>query len=398
MAQMDRRQVLRLAGALGVAGVASACGTNDGGDAVQPWYDSTAKIGLLVPGTGGYKAIGDDIINGFQRYLGGAGNRLGGHPVDLVVEDEGDSPKTAQVGLERLLDQSVHALVGVASSEVMLSIKSTVEEAHVPLLGTNASPRALQGVTYIWRTSYVNNEPGLALGTYLASRVGRPVALLAQDDPTGTDAVAGFREGFAVAGRSARLLDPVFTPTISEPDRRFFSDALQRVAFAEPAAVFACYVGAAAVEFIRQYRDAGLDADRLYGPADLTEGAVLQQLGEEAAGIRTAANYAEELRTAANRTFAVDYRAEYGSAPTAYAVAAYDAAAALDKALDLAGENLSTTRVNLMLSRVGLIDSPRGLWQFNQSRTPTQAWYLREVMPDGPVFANVLIKDLGTLG
>lgn len=51
-----------------------------------------------------------------------------------------------------------------------------------------------------------------------------------------------------------------------------------------------------------------------------------------------------------------------------------------------------------MLSRIGLLDSPRGRWQFNQGRTPTQKWYLREVAEDGPLLANVLVRDLGTLG
>ena len=51
-----------------------------------------------------------------------------------------------------------------------------------------------------------------------------------------------------------------------------------------------------------------------------------------------------------------------------------------------------------MLGRVGQIDSPRGNWQFNQSRTPQQKWYLREVRRDGQVLSNVLISELGTLG
>jgi branched-chain amino acid transport system substrate-binding protein len=125
---------------------------------------------------------------------------------------------------------------------------------------------------------------------------------------------------------------------------------------------------------------------------------VLQTLGNAARNIFTAMNYSPDLDNEANRRFAGSYRQAYGTVPSTYAMASYDAATVLDKAVRLAGDTLTTQRINLMLGKVGQIDSPRGSWQFNQPRTPQQKWYLRQVRPDGPVLANVLINDLGTLG
>jgi branched-chain amino acid transport system substrate-binding protein len=394
----DRRTALKLLGAVGVAGLASACGPDpSGSETALPLYDSHVRIGLLVPGTGGYKPIGDEILNGFRRYLRTTGNRLGGHPVVEEEADEGDSPETAQEGLARLLDREVLAVVGVASSAAMMAVSSTVEEAHLPLIGANASPRDLQGVPFIWRTSYLNPEPGLALGRHLAADTTGRVAIVAQDDLTGSDAVAGLREAFATAQATARLAEPVYTPNESQPGPDAFAGALAQVRSLGAGVVFCVYAGAAAVEFVRQYLDAGLDPTRLYAPGYLTEGEALDELGESALGIRTAANYAAELRGAANRSFAVAYRTEFGT-PTMYAVAGYDAAAALDAAIRLTGGDPDPRQINLMLGEIGLIDSPRGRWQFNQIRTPTQKWYLREVGRDGPVLANLVLKELGTLG
>lgn len=398
MAGVDRRRALQLIGGLGAAGLVAACGSQPEPEPAEPLYDSHVRIGLLVPGGGGQQAIGDEIRNGFQHFLRTNGNRLGGHPVTEEERDEGESPEDAEAALAELLDRDVHAVVGVATSSALLAIQQQIESEHVPLLATNASPRDLRGVTYIWRTSYVNQEPGLALGGHLASATGGTVALIAQDDPTGTDAVAGLQEAFAEAGAGDRLAAPILTPTHGDPDSDYFAGALAELATLDPQVVFACYTGAAAVAFIRQYLDAGFDPDRLYGPAHLTEGAVLDELGSAALGVRTSANYAAELRSSTNRAFAVDYRAEFGHPPTIYAVAAYDAAAALDKAIRLTGGVPSRRQINLMLSRIGLLDSPRGRWQFNQSRTPTQKWYLREVANDGPMIANVVLRDLGTLG
>ena len=397
--RMDRRQALRLLAAAGAAGVASACAESPGEEPPQEDFEAPVTIAMLVPGDGGYKSIGDDIRNGFDHYLAATGNRLGGHPVTIVDGDEGESPEQTQEALTHLRGSNPHAIVGLASSTALMAVSATVEEEHLPLLATNGSPRGLQGVTYIWRTSHIDDEPALALGSYLARQVTGPVAQVVPDDITGNDAVTGLRESFAASQREGLLLPPIRTPAVSQPDGAFFGAALQQVQAAAPQAVFCCYAGAAAIEFVRQYRAAGLNPTRLYAPGYLTEGAALAELGDAAAGITTASNYAAELRTPANRTFAADYRASFDAAPTSYAVAAYDAAAALDQAIGLIGnENLNPRQVNVMLSRIGLIDSPRGLWQFNQNRTPTQKWYLREVASDGPVLANVVVKDLGTQG
>lgn len=398
MSGLDRRQALKLFGGLSAAGFAAACGGSEAADPGEQLFDRPVRIGLLVPGTGGNKTIGDEILNGFRHYLRVHDDRLGGHPVTEREEDEGDSTESAVEALERILNRGVDAVLGVASSAALLAISPLVEETYVPLLATNASPRDLHGVTYIWRTSYVNHEPGLALGAHLAQSVDGPVAIIAQDDATGTDAVSGLQEAFAQAQVSELLAEPVYTPTESQPGPDFFETALAQVAAIDPEAVFCCYAGAAAVEFVQQYVDAGLRPKRLHAPAYLTEGAALTTLGDSALGIRTAANYAAELRSATNRSFAVDYRASFGSPPTVYAVAAYDAAAALDKAIRLTRGNPTSRQINTMLSRIGLIDSPRGLWQFNQNRTPTQKWYLREVSHDGPVLANVVLRELGTQG
>jgi branched-chain amino acid transport system substrate-binding protein len=398
MPGIDRRRTLKLFGAAGVAGFAAACGADQRlTPSEEVLHEGHVRIGLLVPAVGGYKPIGDEILNGFRRYLRTTGNRLGGHPVVEEEEDEGDSPEEAQAGLERLLERDVLAVVGMASSDALVQISPIVEEQLIPVLSANASPDVLQGDPYIWRTSYLNPEPGRAIGLQIASSVSAPVAIVAQDDLFGTEAVAGFRDAVAEAGASDKLVEPILTGYRSQPDDGYFADPLAQVAALDPGAVFAAYAGDAATEFVRQYVTAGLDPARLYGPADLTEGEGLVELGSPVVGIQTAANYASDLRGATNRSFAVAYRTEFGR-PTMYAVAGYDAAAALDTAIRLTGGSPDRRQVNLTLGEIGAIDSPRGRWQFNQRRSPTQKWYLRELAFDGPVLTNVVVQELGTQG
>src|SRR5439155_426604 len=156
---LDRRQALKLFATLGAAGVAapalSACSGSSLNSNKPVQDEGPVRIGLVVPQSGVYKTIGDDLTNGFQLYVKLNGGKLGGRQADLVLADEGETAESGKAATDKLLKQDhVGALTGVVSSATMAAIKDTVETAQVPLVGSNASPTTLQGVKYIWRTSF----------------------------------------------------------------------------------------------------------------------------------------------------------------------------------------------------------------------------------------------------
>jgi branched-chain amino acid transport system substrate-binding protein len=257
-------------------------------------------------------------------------------------------------------------------------------------------PGTLEGVKYIWSASFVDNEPSLALGGYLTGvvRGNQQVAVVAPSDDTGRDAVDKFRQTF---GTDQRLIETFWTAPTIAPNKDFFRPTLGQLRSSGADVVYAFYTGPAAVEFVKQFHSEGLEAT-IYGPGGFTEGTALEDMGEDAKGIFTAMNYSADLNNAANRLFATAYQREHDMLPSASAMASYDAAQVLDRAIRLCGGRPTAQQVNLMLGRVGQIDSPRGTWQFNQPRRPQQKWYLREVRPDGQVLSNVLLSELATLG
>ncbi|WFE58732.1 ABC transporter substrate-binding protein [Micromonospora sp. WMMD712] len=401
MSQMNRRRALQLLAALGTTGLTAACAT-DGDEGPAAPTGKPVKIGLIAPQTGGFKAIGDEIVNGFQLYLTLNGQQLGGHPVTVVTADEGETAKTGQAAVDSLLKQGVLALTGVVNSAVMVGIRDTVEKARVPLIGSNASPKSLQSVVYIWRTSYVLDEPGRAIGPYMAQRLpaGSRVAIVAPDNLGSRDVIQGLQAQFSTAGSSdPRIADPViWTDTTSTPGGTAYAADIRTALARQPDAIFCHFAGPAAVQFIKQLYREGWTGP-VYAPGFLTEGTVLDEVQEvEARNIVTSLNYSADLNNTANRTFASAYRKTHGASPTTYAMASYDAAQVLDKAIRLAGGDPTPQQVNLALGKIGQIDSPRGAWQFNQPRTPQQKWYLRKVQRDGQVLSNVLINELATLG
>ncbi len=391
---IDRRRVLGLLAGLGVTGLAAGC-TDD--DDVRPGPGDALRIGLVAPRSGPLKVIGEQLVNGFQLYLDEQDRRLGGYPVELVVLDEGENTKSGAAAIGRLLDQQVLAVVGIANSACLVSARTRIERGQIPVLAANGIPEKLQGATYLWSTSYAEHEPGAALGPYVAARVPKKgrVAVVAPKSAAGNDAADGFRTAFGA--RDKRLRDTIWTPDTLAPDRQQLAAAAEQVEAMDATAVYCHYAGDAAVAFVKALRATGSRAS-IYAAGVLTEGAVLSQLGDEAAGIVTTGNYSADLNNTVNHRFTAVFRRTHGFAPSAAAVGAYDAALVIDKAIRAVGVRPTPQDLYFGLDQVGQIESPRGLWQFNIVRTPLQRWYLREVRRDGQVLANVTVNNLTTLG
>ncbi|GAA4244172.1 ABC transporter substrate-binding protein [Dactylosporangium darangshiense] len=401
MSHLNRRQALRLFAAAGVAGmtapILSACSSTDSttGAPTAP-SGPPIKIGMIVPQTGAFKDLGNELDNGFSLYLQQHANKLGGRQVTLVKVDEGETGDTGKAAAEKLIkEEKVLALTGVVNPQSMLAMKDTVETGQIPLVGSNASPSTLQGAKYIWRTSFVSTEPGQAIAQWIAANSGGPVAVMGQAGSGGDDEdVRSFVDFLKSAGGNI-----AGTPRTTPFGSKDFSSILGQIKNSGATSLYASYGGASAVEFVKQFRNQKFPSGfKLFAPGSLTEGYVLKQLGDSASGIFTALNYSPDLDNAANRRFIADYQKAFGTVPSTYAMASYDAGAVLDKAITDATKSLDSFSLNAAIGRLGQIDSPRGGWQFSQNRAPLQRWYLRQVRNDGAVLSNVLTAELTTLG
>lgn len=381
-------------GFVAAAFVLTACG---GGLGSEDEVDAGGplKIGLLVPQSGVYKSLGDDMKNGYELYLEQNDGKLGGREVETILADEGEEASTGQAAAEKLVKRDqVLAVTGVVSSATMNGVSDLFESSQVPLVGSNASPTTLTDAEYIWRTSYINDEPGKVLGEYVAQKSDGAVYLLAADYQAGIDEVEGFKDTFLPAG--GEVADEVYTPF---PTTTNYQPFLSNLGKSDAEALFTFYAGGAAVDFVKQYAGFGLKEDvELYAPGFLTEGGVLDAQGAAAEGVLTSMNYNWDLDNETNQEFAQAYEEAYGMKPTTYAMASYDAAQVLDKAIEAAGDDLSSQTLNSAIAEVGEIDSPRGTWHFNDIGTPVQEWYLREVKAVDGGYANVVVDELGTFG
>ena len=360
-------------------------GGEGGGDGGGP-----VSIGLLVPTSGVYAPLGEDMQQGFEFFLEEHDGQLGGRETEVEVVDEGESPDTGVPGAQRLLQSEVDAVVGIVNSGTALGVRDAFEEAQIPLIVANAGANDITGAAssdYVWRTSFANGEVAAALGPYAAESC-TSAFLIAADYAAGKEATAGFEQTFTEAGGT--VAGSVFPPFGTTTNYQPF---LAQITSSGADCVYSFFAGAEAVAFTKQYRELGVEA-RLLSSGFLTEGGVLTAAGEAANGVETSLHYSDQLDNPRNAEFVEAYTAAYDEAPTVYAVQAYDAAQALDQALaDGASDGPGIVEG---LQAIETIDSPRGEFGFSEGHGPDQTYYLRKVEAGDGGLVNTVVRELET--
>ncbi|MFC6015882.1 ABC transporter substrate-binding protein [Plantactinospora solaniradicis] len=392
---ISRRRVLTAALlALGLTVASSGCnsGSDTGGT------PDTIKIGLLASLSGTYEAVGTEIRDGFELYLKTHDNKLGGHKIDLIVADEGNGAPTAVPAATKLLKQDrVHALTGIVGGGSVAAVAPVLAEAKIPFVGSNGRPE-LKDVSRIWTTSYLSDETGAAIAEYVRDNVKGEVFTIGPNYQGGYDQLRGFTDTFKEIGGKLANEDgkTLWTPF---PQTTNFLPYFAQIKASGAEAVYTFYAGTAAVDFVKQYAQSEIKDLPLYAAGFLTEGGVLNAQGEAARNIYSVLNYSPDLDNAENRSFVAAWKEDHDGSPTTYAMASYDAAAVLDKAIGAAGENPTSEQINKAISELGQINSPRGTWQFSkETHSPVQKWYLRQVRQDGRALSNTVVGDLATVG
>ncbi len=369
----------------------AACSSESGGSG-----DDTLKIGLLVPLSGPYEAIGKDLQKGFELYVDTHGGKLGGRKVQIVTADEGNGGATALPAATKLVKQDkVTAVVGVANGGSMAAVAPFLTEERIPLVGAGGRP-PLDNVDRVWTTSWISEETGAAIAQYVKDTVNGPVAVIGPDYQGGHDQLRGFTDTFTKAGGKVVNDKPYLTPW---PGDNNFLPYFSQIAQSDAKAVYCFYAAAQAVEFVKQYRQSDAKNLPLYGAGFLTEGSTLTAQGDAARDIYSVLNYAPGLDNPENRKFVADYQAKHKAVPNLYNVTAYDAGAVLDRAVAAIGDaKVTPETIANAIGGLGQIDSPRGPWTFGANHSPVQKWYLRQVRQDGPTLSNVVVQELATLG
>ena len=208
---LTRRRLLGLFGAAAALPVLSACGSSVGGSSGGGATGAPAaaggpvKVGLVVPQSGVYAALGTDMQRGWELWLNGHGGTFGTRTVETVLADEGETPQTGVPAVQKVLQSDgVDIVVGLVNSATALGVGDLLKESKKLLIVTNAGAEDVTKkarTPYIWRSSFTNAQVAAAMGAHLAqSGFTEGVYAIAPDYAAGSEVIAGFRTAFEAGG------------------------------------------------------------------------------------------------------------------------------------------------------------------------------------------------------
>jgi branched-chain amino acid transport system substrate-binding protein len=335
------------------------------------------KVGLMLPATGTFAALGTAIDNGFRLYVAEQGGRLAGRELEFVRVDDESDPSKATDNVNKLVKRdNVDVLVGSVHSGVAMAMAKVAKDSGTLLIVPNAGADAVTGAMCapnIFRSSFSNWQPGYAMGEVVAKKGHKKVVTITWKYAAGDESVRGFREAFEKGG--GQIVKELSLPFPGVE----FQALLTEIAAARPDAVYTFFAGGGAVKFVKDYAAAGLKKSiPLYAAGFLTDG-TLEAQGADAEGILTTLHYADSLDTPRDQAFRLAYAKTYKLQPDVYAVQGYDAAQILATGLAAVKGDLSKKAEFAAALEKARIDSPRGPFTLSRSHNPVQDIYLRQV-------------------
>lgn len=310
------------------------------------------RIGMITSLSGPFSALGESMRAGMQLLLAESGHRLGGRPVELLVEDDQARPEEGARKARKLIGQDrVALLCGVISSGVALALRDVVTEARTPtfLLGSANDLARKAASPYVVRPTKTNWMLGHSAALWARQALGGArVLTVAADYAAGREYVGDFAATYRQQG--GRLGRQLWTPLGSAD----YGPLLTSIAAERPEAVYGFFAGSDAVRFLRQWQEYRL-AGRvpLLGPgAFFDQEDVLPAVGEAALGAQGSFHQSPTAPAAA--AFGRAYQASGRPLPGEFSTTGYVCGQVIRALLERTGGSLE----NWEAARAALFAAP----------------------------------------
>lgn len=388
----DSRKTSRRAVLAGMAASAGAAAASFMPARFAIGQQAKLKLGLMLPYTGTYAALGKNIDAALRLAIAEAGGKLGGRDIDYVVLDDESEPAKGAENANKLVSRDkVDFLIGTVHSGVAMAMVKVATDNDTMLLIPNAGAEAATGAACaanIFRTSFSNWQPGFAMGKVAAQRGQKRAVAVSWDYAAGHESIEGFKEGFAAGGGKVEsdLLLPF--PQVE------FQAILTQIAAIKPDLVYSFFAGGGAVKFVKDYAAAGLKgAVPLVGAGFLTDG-TLEAQGDAAQGLETTLHYADGLDLPKDKAFRAAFKRAANRDADVYAVQGYDTGQLLAAGLAAVKGDAGARQQLVAAMEQAEIDSPRGKFTLSKAHNPVQDFYLRKVQGLENRFVSIAVKAL----
>jgi branched-chain amino acid transport system substrate-binding protein len=354
--------------------------------------NKTIKIGFVSTFSGPVATIGNDMRNSFELALDHLGRKMGGIPVEVIYEDDGFKPEVGKQKTDKLIESDkVDFIAGYIWSNVLLASIKPIIDSKTFLVIANAGPSQIAGEMCsptVFSTSWQNDQTPQAMGHYMNTKGVKSVFLIGPNYAAGKDMLAGVASTF-----KGKVVGQELTTWPSQLD---FSAELSKAKASGADAVFVFYPGAAGVQFLQQYAQAGLKGTLPLYTAFTIDETTLPRQKDLALGVPGAQEWVNDLPNEANKKFVADYLKKYpGLRPSFYGAQSYDAAMLINSAVVATkGKVDDKSAVQKALEKADF-KSVRGKFKFGNNHMPIQDFYLQDVVKNDK--GEFVLKTVATI-
>ena len=350
------------------------------------------KIGFVSTFSGPTAVIGNDMRNSFELALDHMGRKMGGLPVEVIYEDDGQKPEVGKQKTQKLIEADhVDFIVGYIWSNVLLASVKPAVDSKTFIISANGGPHELAGELcspYFFSTSWQNDQTPAAMGLYMNQKGVKSLYLIGPNYAAGKDMLAGAASTF-----KGKIVGQELTTWPSQLD---FSAELAKAKAANPDAIFVFYPGKAGVQFLNQYAQAGMKGKIPLYTAFTIDELSLPLQKDLAIGVPGAQEWVNDLPNAANKKFVADYEKKYpGKKPSFYGAQSYDAANLIDSAVVATKGKLSDKAAVQKALEKANFKSVRGGFKYGNNHFPIENFYLQDAVKDAK--GDFVLKTVATI-
>jgi branched-chain amino acid transport system substrate-binding protein len=274
---VSRRGFLKTVGAIGGAAAL---------EGVRPWIgpaivhaEEPILIGQIVPQTGFLATMGMYGVTGAKIAAEEINEKGGvlGRKIQLIVEDEANPGVAAQKARKLIEKDKVIAITGTVSSASALVVGDEAQRAKTLFVNTGANSDEIRGARchrYVFNTEGSNTQYVSAVATWLLQQSDlKRWYFLTSDYAFGHDLLKVSQRLLQKAGREQVGSELIPTGTAD------FSSYLLKVKAAKPDLVFQNLAGTDQTNFLKQFKEFGLEMQVAGG---LVDTALVWPVGVEA--------------------------------------------------------------------------------------------------------------------
>ncbi|MDH4568879.1 ABC transporter substrate-binding protein [Pseudomonas sp. BN414] len=333
------------------------------------------RIGFITTLSTPAGYLGEDARDAFRLAMDQEGGKLGGVPVELVVEDDGLQPAKGKQIIDRMSLDGISLYTGVMFSNVLAAVVNGATKGDSFYISTNAAPSNLAGAQCkpnYFAASYQNDVPHEMAGVAANDLGYKKMVILAPNYQAGRDALAGFK----------RTFKGEVTEIYTKLNQLDFSVELARIRSLNPDAVFQFHPGGGGINFAKQYGSSGLAKSiPMVVPVFSMDERMLAATGNVAEGVNVVSGWNPQSDNPANQAFVKAFTEKYNRAPTMYAAQGYDTARLIGSALKATNGDIKNAEAFRSALRNARFDSVRGDFRFGSNQHAVIDWHLLKVQP-----------------